>query len=142
MSLILRKLFVSRTRCDSLFCDVTISYDNHGNIPRCIVNIVLVLVGDSHPLFLQPTDGWGLGHALSGSSPPRVASGTQSKPSFAEGITFVYVEGQLFSTIRSSTETLTDALRLALEEGGDGVVRMEGGSSQDPNLGQISTGNN
>ena len=40
----------------------------------------------------------------------------------------------LFATIRSSTGMSSDAPSLALEEGGHGVLRLEGRSSQDLNL--------
>ena len=44
----------------------------------------------------------------------------------------------LFPVIGSSTERSQDPPVLATEEGGDGVLRQEGGSSQDPNLGNPS----
>lgn len=36
--------WISGTRGQSLFCDVTMSCDSHGEIPSCIVNIVVAFV--------------------------------------------------------------------------------------------------
>ena len=46
----------------------------------------------------------------------------------------------LFPVIGSSTERSQDPPVLATEEGGNGVLHQEGGSSQDPNLGNPPKG--